>query len=329
VQAHKLQGLALSWAALLVLSNPSYADPSNIGQRRPLEITYIGNAGWQITDGKTVILVDPYLSEFRKDAPGEQLSEDDPIAQWDAPSIDAHIKTADYILITHGHDDHMLDAPYISMKTGAVIVCTESAANIARAYGVGDEFHPDHLEIKKIKAQPLIVVRGGEDFAFEDFSLKVIPSLHTALWDKRYNDGFWADSTPGGIKAPLHESDYKEGGTLIYLLRIAGHQIFIMGSMNYIEPNLEGLRPDIAIVGAGISRKEIYHYTQRLMHVLGDPAVVFPTHWDDYGIKPRSEALKQVEAFAAEVKASSPKTRVVVPEYFVPTKFRAVRLRGE
>lgn len=263
-----------------------------------------------------------YLSQFRKNAPSEQLSEDDPLAKPDPASIDAHITKADYILITHGHDDHMLDAPYISKKTGAVIVCTESAANIARAWGVGTRFDPQHVDLGKIGTQPLIVVRRGEDFQFQDFSLEVIPSLHTALFGKRYNDGFWAGNTPPGLKAPLHESDYKEGGTLIYLLRIAGHRIFIMGSMNYIGRNVAGLRPDIAIIGAGSDRKQVYRYTERLMRALGDPAVVFPTHWDDYGTKPRSEALRQVGTFVSEVRAASPTTKVIVPEYFKPTELR-------
>ena len=311
--------LALMVAPALCV--PAAAD-SKAETRRPIEISYLGNAGWQITDGKVVILIDPYLTEFKKRASSEQMTEDDPIATPDPESIDAHINKADYILITHGHEDHMLDAPYISKKTGAAIICTESAANIARAYGVGDEFRPEHVDLANIKTQPLIVVRGGEDFDFNGFSLAVIPSLHTALLDKRYNDGFWAGSTPHGLKAPLHESDYREGGTLIYLLRIAGHQIFIMGSMNYIERNVTGLRPDIAIIGAGVSRNQLYRYTDRLMRALDNPPVIFPTHWDDYGTKPRPEALKQVDTFVAEVHAASPKSRVIVPEYFTPIELR-------
>ncbi len=67
----------------------------------------------------------------------------------------------------------MLDAPYISNKTGAVIICTESHANIARAYGVPDE--------------RLIVVRGGEGIIdSEGFSLRIMPSLHSPLYGKRY-----------------------------------------------------------------------------------------------------------------------------------------------
>jgi len=299
----------------LAVAGPVFATSE---ARHPIQISYLGNAGWQISDGKVVILVDPNLSEFRKNAPAEQMSGDDSLAQPDPESIDAHIGKVDYILITHAHEDHMLDAPYIAKKTGATIIGTESAANIARAWGVGDVFDPQHVELKKLKTQPLIIVRGGEDFQFEDFSLEVIPSLHTALFEKRYNDGFWAGSAPQGLKAPLHESDYKEGGTLVYLLRIAGHPIFIMGSMNYIERNIAGLHAEIAIIGAGSDRNQLYRYTDRLMHALGNPAVVFPTHWDDYGIKSRADALKQVDTFVAEVRGASPQTRVIVPDYFTP-----------
>ena len=35
------------------------------GNMRPLEFTHFGAAGWKITDGETVILLDPYLSRVR------------------------------------------------------------------------------------------------------------------------------------------------------------------------------------------------------------------------------------------------------------------------
>ena len=309
--------------ATLVLASPSA--PSQAPEpRRAVEITFLGNAGWQIDDGKTVILVDPYLTEFRKDrAETQQITPDDPIAIPDTASIDAHIRKADFILITHGHYDHMIDAPYIAKRTGAVIICHESAANIARAYGIGEDLTPrSDIEPDSIKKQKLIVIRGGEDFQFARFSLAVIPSLHTALFDKRYNNGFWAGSTRPGLAAPLHESDYAEGGTLIYLLRIAGHQIFIMGSMNYIQREVAGLRPDIAIIGAGPSRNEVYDYAGRLMRALGNPPLVLPSHWDDYGTKPRAEVLKEVGLFTAEIKAASPRTQVLLQDYFVPMVFK-------
>jgi hypothetical protein len=52
--------------------------------------------------------------------------------------------------------------------------------------------------------------------------------------------------------------------------------------MNYIEREVAGLEPDVALIGAGASRKEIYDYSGRLMRDLNYPALVLPTHWDNF-----------------------------------------------
>ncbi len=144
-------------------------------RRRPAEV--LGTAGWEITDGRTVVLIDPYLSRLRRVTPNDTVDPADnrplfdnaAIAQSDTAAIDAHIQRADFkkVLITHTHYDHALDAPYIASKTGATIIGTESTYHFARAQGV--------------PADKLIVVRGGEDYVFEGLSVRVIPSLHGVL----------------------------------------------------------------------------------------------------------------------------------------------------
>ena len=165
----------------------------------------------------------------------------------------------------------------------------------------------------------LITVRGGEDYDFGGFSLKVIPSIHSALDHKHYFSGPMAGDAPRGLKAPLKFGNFAEGGSVAYLLRLAGHQVLIMGSMNYIEREMEGLRPDIALVGANSQRREIYDYAGRLMRALGHPPLVMPTHWDARGWAPAQErARAEAQQFADEVKAASPNTRVIIPKHFEP-----------
>lgn len=127
------------------------------GDTSRVQLKYLGTAGWEITDGKTVVLIDPFLSRPRMVTPNDDTLPTDTrplftmndMAQSDTAVIDAHLQRADFILITHTHFDHALDMPYIARKTGATVIGTESTYHYARSFGVtGDK---------------LIAVRGGED----------------------------------------------------------------------------------------------------------------------------------------------------------------------
>ena len=304
--------LTLILAFLLAAQNPP-----NRANTAQVTLEYMGTAAWQITDGNTVILIDPYLSRlYGPQPPGRPpfartLGDRRPQYGWadfavpDTAVIDSHVKRADFILVTHTHYDHVLDVPYIATKTGATVIGTESTENVLRAYN--------------IREQQLITVRGGEDYDFGTFSLRVIPSLHSPLDHKHY---FSSATAPVGMRAPLTlEQMHPEGGTLAYLIRFHGHQILAFGGMNYIEREIQGLTPDVALVGAAGSRKEIFDYTGRLMRDLNCPALVIPTHWDNftapYGAS-QQPAIEALESFVQEVLAASPKTKVIVPKYFEP-----------
>jgi L-ascorbate metabolism protein UlaG (beta-lactamase superfamily) len=222
-------------------------DHPRAAKNDPVTLKYLGAAGWEITDGTTIILIDPYLSRINGPPPPDggsaQPARGDTrrkygwtdIASPDVAAIDSHIQRADFVLVTHSHYDHILDVPHIAIKTRATVIGTESTENVLRAYGVPE--------------QQLITVRGGEDYQFDGFSLKVIPSLHSPLDHKHY---FSSATAPAGMKAPLTlEQIHPEGGTLAFLIRLHGHQILAFGGMNYIERELTGLQSNPAIYGRG------------------------------------------------------------------------------
>ena len=310
-----LRAILARVAVIAVLAGTTVGQ-NDLGAAKNVSVTlrYFGTAGWEISDGTTVILIDPYISRINGPPPpggsGRRIAGDarpkigwDDIATPDIAAIDSRISRADFVLVTHTHYDHVLDVPHIALKTNASVIGTESTENVMRAYGVHEE--------------QLITVRGGEDYDFGSFSLKVIPSIHSALDHKHY---FSSETAPATLKAPLTlKQIHPEGGTLAYLVRLRGHQILAFGGMNYVERELEGLQPDVALVGAGGSRKEIYDYTGRLMRVLHNPPMVMPTHWDNF-LLPYSAsqqiAIDAVQQFVQEVKVASPKTNVIVPKYF-------------
>jgi L-ascorbate metabolism protein UlaG (beta-lactamase superfamily) len=281
------------------------------GDTRRVQLKYLGTAGWEISDGKTVVLIDPFLSRPRMNTPNDPVSPTDTrplftmddLAQSDTAVIDTHIQRADFILITHTHFDHALDMPYIAQKTGATVIGTESTYHYARSMGIT----PDKL----------IAARGGEDYQFDGLSIKVIPSLHGVLGRRP----FLASALfPANAKPPFRFRDLLiEGGTVAYLIRLNGRQLLAFGSMNYIEREVEGLRPDVVLIGAMPERREIYDYTGRLLRALGYPRLVLPTHWDRFNVTfevSQEPAVERVQSFVTEVKAASPKTTVIVPKYF-------------
>ncbi len=283
-------------------------------EEAPLELTYFGAAGWRITDGNVVVLIDPWPSRLKYGGRGHpdddrpDFARDD-IAWADTALIDSLIPEADIILVHHGHFDHLGDVPYIARKTGAKVVGTETTAMILRAYGIPDE--------------QIYTVRGGEDYQFDGFSVRVVPGLHSALNDKHYYDSRRYDrNTP--LEAPLRINQFIEGGSLSFLARFARHDVLTMGSMNFIEREFEGLDPDILLAGINGSRLGLYDYDRRLLTATGFPEVVIPTHWDNfrlpYGFSQQANVERNLLPFIETAQAMAPGTTVIPPVHLEPIR---------
>lgn len=270
--------------------------PAPVPPRSPITLTYLGVAGWQLDSGDTTILTDPYFSR-PADLDGPMVS--------DPAAVAAHAPAkAALIVIGHSHVDHLLDAPAVAQRTGATLLGSASTVNVGRASGLPDT--------------QLIAVRGGEDYAFDGYSVRVIPSLHSAIGDKHL---FGAPIAPGPT-LPMRFDDYGEGGTFAYLVRIGGHQVLFLSTANFIEREVDGLRPDVAVVATGL-REHVFDYTCRLMRALGHPPLVYANHFDDWQHAPVDEAPDDdLQAFIAEVHGCSPQTKVVIPSHFAPMVVR-------
>lgn len=88
-----------------------------------MKVTFLGHASLSIELAGINIIVDPFVT-------GNSL----------AKNIDINSLKADYILITHAHQDHILDVESIAKRTGAKVV---SNYEIVTHYGnLGFDGHP-------------------------------------------------------------------------------------------------------------------------------------------------------------------------------------------
>ena len=278
-------------------------------QAESIKLKYLGTAGWEITDGMIRVLVDPYISRIKLGTGPSVSSEDhratverDDYFVSDTVLIDSLITGADFILVHHSHFDHLSDVPYIARKTGAKVIGTETTCNILRAYGISEE--------------QLYPVKGGEDYQFENFSVRVIPSIHSALNDKNYIDSRTYTEVP---EAPLKVSEFIEGGSLMFLARFANHDVLTMGSMNFVERELQGIETDILLAGVNRSQLGLYKYNERLLAVTNYPEIIIPVHWDNfrlpYGFSQKEIVEQKLFPFREDVKRLSPNTNVIIPEH--------------
>ena len=157
--------------------------------------------------------------------------------------------------------------------------------------------------------------------------MKVVPSLHSALNGKHYVD---SRVVPRDFRGPRRMDSDIEGGTLAYFLRVAGHRILWFGSMNYVEREVQGLQPDVAMIAAARQRLEIHDDTGRLLRALGLPRLVIATHWNEQSLPfgaSQDARLREAQIFVREVKEVSSRTRVIVPRHFETHVLPGKRLR--
>jgi hypothetical protein len=105
----------------------------------------------------------------------------------------------------------------------------------------------------------------------------------------------------------------------MFLVRFTRHEVLTMGSMNFVERELEGLSPDILLAGVNQSQLGLYNYNERLLRVTNNPDIIIPTHWDNfrlpYGFSQEASVKLKLLPFKEDVARISPSSEVIIPKH--------------
>ena len=142
-----------------------------------MEIRFLGHAAFELSDGATSVLIDPFLTGNPKAAAG--ADELDPQA----------------ILLTHGHADHIGDTVPIATRASSEVVAIVEIANELSADGIEGIYDPNL----------------GGTVSFDWGSVKLVPAWHTSTTPKG------TANTPAGLLVQIGDKTiYHLGDTSLF-----------------------------------------------------------------------------------------------------------------
>ncbi|MET0464998.1 MAG: metal-dependent hydrolase [Chitinophagaceae bacterium] len=143
-----------------------------------MQLSYFGHSCFSVKAGGKTILFDPFIT-------GNELAKD----------IDINSIEADYIFVSHGHFDHILDVVAIAKRTGALVL---------GVWEVYDYFTKQGLQ----NVQP---INPGGMAEFDFGKVKCVTAIHSSS----FPDGSYAGVASGYVLQTKDGSFYYSGDTAL------------------------------------------------------------------------------------------------------------------
>jgi L-ascorbate metabolism protein UlaG (beta-lactamase superfamily) len=146
-----------------------------------MKFTYLGHSCFTVTVNGKTLLFDPFIT-YNELAKG---------------IVSADTVTADYILLSHGHADHVADAQSIAQRTGAKVIASWEIHEWMNKNGVSNT-HP---------------MNTGGKWNFGDFTVKCVVAQHSS----GLPDGSYGGNPMGFIVMSEEGNFYYSGDTALTL----------------------------------------------------------------------------------------------------------------
>jgi L-ascorbate metabolism protein UlaG (beta-lactamase superfamily) len=157
-----------------------------------MKLTFYGHACFGLEISGKNILIDPFIT------PNEL-----------AKNIDINQIPADYILLTHGHADHVADAEAIAKRTGAKLISNYEVVSWFQSKGI-ESVH--HMNI-------------GASAEFEFGSLQYVQAIHSSAMP----DGSYGGSAGGFVITSPEACVYFAGDTALH------HDMKLIGERHQLD----------------------------------------------------------------------------------------------
>ncbi len=232
-------------------------------------VRWTGTATLVFSDGETTWMTDGW---FSRPGPLElAFGEIEPdVAAIEKGLARNGVTRAAGVFPVHSHYDHAMDAPEVARRTGALLLGSESTAQIGRGWGLPEN--------------QIRVLANREPVRLGRFILTPIESNHFQFPDAMTRERALGDpdiSEP--LVPPVGAFDYKVGKA--YVLHVAHPlgQWLIVGSAGFVHGALEGVEADVVFLGTGGLGSQTADYRESYWRETVDltrPDRIVPIHWD-------------------------------------------------
>lgn len=270
--------LAILFAAALYLLDTYQAPPVDPNWAVPgateipegsVTVRFTGTATLVFSDGETTWMTDGWFSR-----PGPLQALFGKIK----PDLEAITRGLEHnqvtqlaaVFVLHSHYDHAMDAPEVAKRTGALLLGSESTANIGRGWGLPED--------------QIRVVEDREPIVLGQFTLTPIELRHFQFPDPELAARALGDpDIDAPLVPPVSAFDYKVGK--VYALYVAHPKgtWLILGSAGFVEGALQGYDADVVFLGIGALGSQTDAYRESYWkETIGrtHPSRVILIHWD-------------------------------------------------
>ena len=259
-----------------------------------IHMQWLGVAGFEFRFGNYTLLVDPFLTKpaLRYVFGGRVRSNEVLLAK--------SVQSADFILVTHAHFDHLMDVPEIAQRTGARVIGSPNVIQL--------------LQVLQVSEKQIQVLHSGEILPLPFGSVQAILAKHPAL------PGYQSGKLPKNLKPPLRLRDYRMDDCFSYLITIEKFKLLVWSSTS-----IENALPADAVFLRAVASADWY----RKMIAAVRPRLIIPTHWDDM-FQPIEKPVRpffappglswppiqriDLERFTNLIKQAQPSSNVLIPE---------------
>ncbi len=235
-----------------------------------LTATYMGTSTILFNDGETQILIDGFFTrpDLKTVMFGSLQSNPDVVRQSLAK---LNISKLDLVAVVHSHHDHAMDAPEVAKQTGAIVLGSESTANIARGAGLPEsQIHP---------------VTGTESLQVGNFRITMIASKHTPVPAPIARLTGIGKTIDQPLPQPARLWKFNEGGSYAVHLSHPSGNILVQASGGFIPGLLADYPAETVFYGIASLSKQPPEFQQQYYEetiILTGAKHIIPIHWDNF-----------------------------------------------